>query len=71
VRNSPELAAIRGRIEDARVALITAEAYRNGAVEAANTALDYTYYKNRFNTGYNTDGYPYGYGYGGGVVVRY
>ncbi len=70
VRNSQELASIRKSIEDARVAYITAEAYRDGAVDAANVALDYAYYKNRYN--YHTyDGYPYDgiYGYGG--IVRY
>src|SRR5947208_16003735 len=54
MRTSRELADIRGKIEDARVALITAEAYRNGAVEAANEALDYAYYKNRYTYNYNT-----------------
>jgi hypothetical protein len=69
VRASQELAAIRNKIEDSRVALITAEAYRNGAVEAANDALDYAYYKNRYTYNYNTLGYPYDYGYG--AVLRY
>lgn len=66
VRNSEELASLRGRIEDARISLITAEAFRDGAVEAANTALDYTYYKNRFSGNYV--GYEYGFyaGYNGG-----
>ena len=59
LRGSPELAAIRSRIEDARVAFITAEAFRDGAVEAANEALDYAYYKNRH--GGNFTGYEYGY----------
>jgi len=69
VRSSQELASIRKNIEDARVAYITAEAYREGAVEAANVALDYAYYKNRYN--YHTYDYPYEgiYGYGG--IVRY
>lgn len=63
LRNDQELASLRGKIEDARIAFITAETYRNGAVEAANQALDYAYYKNRYN-GY----YPAGYtGYYPGV----
>lgn len=64
LRGSPELAALRSRIDDARVAFITAEAFRDGAVEAANEALDYAYYKNRRTGGYA--GYEYGYstGYG-------
>jgi hypothetical protein len=64
-RANQELAALRAKVEDARIAFITAESFRDGAVEAANTALDYTYYKNRVGGGY---GYEYGYttGYGGG-----
>jgi hypothetical protein len=70
IRSSRELANLRNQIEDARVASITAEAYRNGAVEAANTALDYAYWKNRYNyPNYSTD-WPYGYGYGTRVLVR-
>jgi hypothetical protein len=57
-RNSPDLAALRSKIEDARIALITSEAFRDGAVEAANQALDYTYYKNRY--GSNVGSYEYG-----------
>ena len=59
VRNNAELAALRGKIDDARVALITAEAFRNGAVDAANSALDYAYYKNRRS---NNSSYGYEYG---------
>jgi hypothetical protein len=58
-RNSSDLAALRGKIDDARIALITSEAFRDGAVDAANQALDYTYYKNRF--GGNVGSYEYGY----------
>ena len=57
-RTSPDLAALRSKIEDARIALITSEAFRDGAVEAANQALDYTYYKNRY--GSNVGSYEYG-----------
>jgi hypothetical protein len=67
VRDSKELAAVREQIEDARVQYITAEAFRSGAVDAANMALDYAYYKNRFSNSYAA--YPMdfsyvGYGYG-------
>ena len=58
-RSNAELASLRARIEDARIAFITAESFRDGAVDAANTALDYTYYKNRY--GSNSYGYEYGY----------
>ena len=63
VRTSQELAAIREKIEDARIAFITAEAFRDGAVEAAREALDYAYYKNRYNNGYGVN-FEYGYSTG-------
>ena len=67
VRDSKELAAVRDQIEEARVQFITAEAFRDGASEAAGWALDYAYYKYRFSNSYAL--YPYdnsyvGYGYG-------
>lgn len=69
VRTSPEMAAIRRQMDDARISNIVAATYRDGAVEAANIALDYAYYRERYNF-YNS--YPYndtqvgGYGsYGG------
>jgi hypothetical protein len=67
LRNSPELAALRSKIDDARIAFITAESYRNGAVDAANEALDYAYYKTRYQ--YYGGGYGY-YGYGGYGIVQ-
>jgi hypothetical protein len=63
VRMSPELAALREKIEDARIALITAESFRDGAVEAAREALDYAYYKNRYNGSYGAS-FEYGYSTG-------
>jgi hypothetical protein len=70
MRSSKELAKLRDQIEDARVASITSEAYRDGAVEAANTALDYAYWKNRYNyPNWSTD-WPYYGGYGTRVAVR-
>jgi hypothetical protein len=69
LRNDQELASLRSKIEDARIASATAESYRNGAVGAANQALDYAYYKNRFSNSYAGYGYPYGYGYGVGYGV--
>ncbi len=71
MRSNQELAGIRRQIEDARIASITAESFRGGAVEAANQALDYAYYKNRFTYNLN-NAYDYGYGYGYGTrVARY
>ena len=66
MRNSEELASLRGRIEDARVNLITSEAFRDGAVEAANVMLDYSYYKNRHNGSYANYEYGYYTGFSGG-----
>jgi hypothetical protein len=63
IRTSQELAALREKIEDARIALITAEAFRDGAVEAAREALDYAYYKNRTSGGYGVN-FEYGYSTG-------
>jgi hypothetical protein len=69
MRNSPELAALRSKIDDARVAFITAESYRNGAADAANEALDYAYYKTRYQ--YYVGGYGgYGNGWGGYGIVQ-
>jgi hypothetical protein len=69
LRNSPELAALRSKIDDARIAFITAESYRNGAVDAANEALDYAYYKTRYQ--YYGGGYGnYGNGWGGYGIVQ-
>jgi hypothetical protein len=67
IRSNQELATLRGKIEDARIASITAATYRDGAVEAANEALDYAYWKNRYN--YNN--YFNGWGWDSGGYVRY
>lgn len=66
VRGSEELASLRNRIDDARVNLITSEAFRDGAVEAANVQLDYSYYKNRHNGNYASYEYGYYTGFSGG-----
>ena len=63
IRNSPDLASLRAKIADAKIAYITAESFRDGAVEAANTALDYAYYKNRYS---GNGSYGFEYGYSGG-----
>jgi hypothetical protein len=69
LRSNQELAALRGKIEDARIASITAQTYRNGTVEAANEALDYAYWKNRYNYNNYYNGWGWDYGYGG--YMRY
>ena len=71
VRNSPELASLRGQLENARIINVVAATYRDGAVEAANVAIDYAYYRDRFNF-YNS--YPYnnvGVGYGSSSSYGY
>lgn len=72
VRDSQDLAGIRERIEDARIQLVAAQAFQNGANVVAAEALDYSYYKNRFV--YNVQPYypsDYGYGYGWRGGYRY
>ena len=77
IRTSPELVALRRQYEDARIANVVAATYRQGAVQAANIAIDYAYYRERYNY-YNA--YPYnncpqsiygGYGTGYPVNPRY
>jgi len=78
VRTSPELALLRRQLEEARTNAVVAATYSEGAIEAANVALDFAYYRERYNF-YSS--YPYtdtlaGYGagntgYGYPVGVRY
>ena len=56
LRNDRDLLAARRNLEDARIARLTASAYVEGAVEAANEALDFAYYLNRYSR-YNGAGY--------------
>jgi hypothetical protein len=66
LRNDRDLLAARQNLEDARVARLTASAYLKGAVIAADEALDFAYYLNRYSryngAGYQDyrDYYPYG-----------
>jgi hypothetical protein len=73
LRNDRDLLAARRNLEDARIARLTANAYVKGAREAADLAIDFAYYLNRY-TRYNgasygdyRDYYPYTYrgSYGG------
>jgi hypothetical protein len=71
LRNDRDLLAARRNLEDARIARLTANAYVKGAREAADLAIDFAYYLNRY-TRYNgvsygdyRDYYPYNYGSGG------
>jgi hypothetical protein len=56
LRNDRDLLAARRNLEDARVARLTAAAYLKGASIAAEEALDFAYYLNRYSR-YNGAGY--------------
>jgi hypothetical protein len=56
LRNDRDLLAARQNLEDARVARLTASAYLKGAASAAEEALDFAYYLNRYSR-YNGAGY--------------
>jgi len=56
VRTNPDMIALRRHLADARVANVVEATYRRSAFDAANAAIDYAYYVNRFNY-YNA--YPY------------
>ncbi|HEY8750318.1 MAG TPA: hypothetical protein VIM11_20205, partial [Tepidisphaeraceae bacterium] len=49
VRSNPQILQARRNLEDSRVALITAEAYLNGAALAGSIATDYSYYRHRWD----------------------
>lgn len=73
LRNSPELHAARENMADARMARAAAQAYLRASRQAAEEAVDFAYYQNRFRRSYLSDyGYGYGYsGYGYGGSPRY
>jgi len=48
IRNNPQILQARRNVEDSRVALITAEAYLNGAAVAGFLATDYSFYRHRW-----------------------
>lgn len=49
IRNDPRILEARRHLEDARVALITAEAYWNAATTAGALATDYAYYRHQWD----------------------
>jgi hypothetical protein len=67
VRDNPQILQARRNLEDSRVALITSEAYLNGAAVAGSIATDYSYYRHRWDGlagptyGTGAWGAPYGY----------
>ena len=66
IRNNPQILTARRNLEDARVGLITSEAYLNAAAAAGYLATDYAYYRHRadYLRSYNSYGNdfwgPYG-----------
>jgi len=64
VRTNPQILQARRNLEDARVALITAEAYLNATSAATAVATDYSYYRHRWD-GLSSSAWPnwgpYGY----------
>lgn len=56
LRNDRDLLAARRNLEDARIARLTASAYAEGAIDAAQEAIDFAYYLNRYSR-YNGAGY--------------
>ena len=65
IRVNPQVLQARRNLEDARVALITAEAYRDAAGAAGSIATDYAYYRHKWDfTHQNNELWgPYGYRY--------
>lgn len=69
LRNDADLLAARENLEDARIARLTAAAYLKGAAIAAEEALDFAWYLNRYHryagAGYQDyrDYYPYRFPY--------
>jgi hypothetical protein len=61
LRDNPQILAARENLEDARVALITSQAYLNGSSIVSSAALDYAYYLHRNDVG-RYDPYANGYG---------
>ena len=61
VRNNPQILQARRNLEDARVALITSQAYLNAASAAGYLATDYAYYRHRadYLRSYNTYGWDF------------
>jgi hypothetical protein len=71
LRDNPQILAARENLEDARISLITSQAYLNGSYIAGAQALDYAYYLHRNDVGRYD---PYANGYGGAYSpywVRY
>ena len=62
IRMNPQVAQARRNLDQARVELITAEAYASAAAAAGEVATDYTFYRHRWDGLSSAPGYGYGYG---------
>jgi hypothetical protein len=61
LRDNPQILAARETLEDARIGLVTAQAYQDGAATVGQAALDYAYYLHRNDVGrYDYGGNGYG-----------
>jgi hypothetical protein len=61
LRDNPQILAARETLEDARIGLVTAQAYQDGATVVGQAALDYAYYLHRNDVGrYDYGGNGYG-----------
>lgn len=71
--DNPQVAQLRKDKEDARVAMLSADAYGAAASASANAAIDYSYWIHRipFSTPYDTSIYGYGNGYTSGYYSPY
>jgi hypothetical protein len=61
LRDNPQILAARELLEDARIDVVTSQAYQNGAAIVGQAALDYAYYLHRNDVGrYDYGGNGYG-----------
>ena len=69
LRDNRDIISAHQNLEDARIALITAQAYLSGSSAASAAALDYAYYSHRADVGRDPYGL-YGSGYGSPYWAR-
>jgi hypothetical protein len=65
IRDNPEIAMARRSLTEARIAMLTADAYASAATTAGDAALNYQYYLHRNDQGYYA---PWGPAANGGGV---
>jgi hypothetical protein len=80
IKRNETFVAARNTMERSKIEFLASDAYFQTSVDAANAALDYAYWINRYYTGlygggyypwYNYGGYGYGVGYSYGGFVGY